>query len=331
VEGFIVREYSDAKDYLSGVGEEASTDADLARGRIVIGKHTCETTPSGVNIGEFKVAAKRLARGPGEFWMQTEQTFQSIPVIGRGVKSENAKLGVDMLDMYLNQVYDQKVIDRIAEAVKQSEQYETLGKFVRTDVKGHVDAAKPPSEMELKALVQNALELARKPRAEGGLGFYFSGEGLQPVIGGMTGLWVSACRYNTPVGAIKTARNIDYTCDVVIEDTYDFDNNRTVIDKATSKRRETAYSLFRTKLADLLKQGKYCEFETEYNKAIDDAPIFGGDWDHLNKGHIFASYMYALEKAGFFKGIAWSITVPMKGSFSGPGSIVKPGDNRGGL
>jgi len=122
--------------------------------------------------------------------------------------------------------------------------------------------------------------------------YYFgqSDRGLQRVVGGITRLEVVSA-------AVHGDR---YTLQLLIGDTYDFDNNR---------RDQRDYDDFRKELARLIRTREYGAFVSKYHRALyTGVPI--------DRFLVFASFMYAIEQAGYYHGIPWEITLPIEGVFS---------------
>jgi hypothetical protein len=99
---------------------------------------------------------------------------------------------------------------------------------------------------------------------------------------------------------------VNYEVKVVFKDTYDFDNSR-----------KGEYDRYRKKLAKLLQQNKFGDFELMYYREQDPSGYFRKT--KLSHAGLFASYMYALEKRGWTPGpLAWEVTIPMRGSLKAP-------------
>jgi hypothetical protein len=260
----------------------------------------------------YKAHARKYAEGLGVFAVSTEQTWRAVKSFEWDQGKTNAEISGLMLKMYLEEKLDPALIQRVNEAVAVSETFKWLVDFVEQQVQDELGKGSGRvGVMEIQKAAQKAMDLARRSKSAGGQSFYFGGEGLQPIIGGVTGL--SPVNVQTkPRGFFSGDDTLNYTMSIRVSDTYDFENERRIKNKVTGAMEETQYSHFRTELTRLLTTHQYAQFELTYASAMCSAPTFGGDWNHIDRGHVFASYLYALEKAGYFKGLAWSTDVPTR-------------------
>ncbi|CAN5807112.1 hypothetical protein BH11PLA1_BH11PLA1_17910 [soil metagenome] len=243
---------------------------------------------------------------------------------GGGIRDYlNANLSGDMLQMYVNERLDPEVISRVGEAIAVSATFAHLVQFVADEVAVALAAVPSPAIAQVRAAADAALLNAPGP-APKGIDFYFGGEGLQPVIGGVSGMRTADGSITSILPDAKGQRTLTCQLKIEIRDEYDFDNDRRSLN-AAGKKVENVYTRFRTLLADLLKQRKFSKFEMAYTLVMNSVPFTGGDYDHLNRGHVFASYMYAVEQAGYFKPIAWKVQIPAQVEIvlAAPGPSVK--------
>ena len=214
---------------------------------------------------------------------------------------ENAELSGLMLQMYVNEQIDPVLIERMRQTVLKSQTLETLTLFTELDVQETLGKGVGyPSEPEVRAAAQKALQLVRKPSKKdgsGGLSFKFSEEGFKPIIEGVKGLDVVRCTIALPDGTLSPDVAM-YSLSIRISDTYKFKNLREPGD----------YTFFREILANYLISEQYAMFEMLYSRAMIEAPLKarGGA---IDKSLVFASYMYAMEMAGYFKPVPWFFEV----------------------
>jgi hypothetical protein len=248
---------------------------------------------------------------------------------------ENAELSGAMLRMYCDEKVDPEIIKRVGKSIESSKQYQYMAEWVEWKILDIVvsDAHHlPTGPAELQKHANTALTLLIRPKRPGVKPFYFGKEGLQPIIGGIGKLQCSSATIlsstpGTPAKPPVPPKNgkpgtpavpavpgtMTYALDVLIGDTYDFDNVR-----------EGDYDRFRKRLAALLKAGDYHTFEREYTSKLHAVRWSGGTPNDIDKGHVFAGYMYALEMAGIFKGFYWDVTLPMKGRLAYPIEVPPP-------
>lgn len=260
----------------------------------------------------YKAHARKYAEGLGVFAVSAEQSWRALKSFEWDQGQKNAEISALMLRMYLNEKVDPALITRVNEAVRVSDTFSSLVDFVEQEVQDDLSKGSGRVGMiEIQKAAQKAMDLARRSKDSGGQGFYFGAEGLQPIIGGVTGLSPVNVQIK-PRGFFGDDDTLTYTMSIRISDTYDFENERRIKNKVTGAMEETQYSRFRTELTRLLTTHQYARFELTYASAMCSAPTTGGNWNHIDRGHVFASYLYALEKAGYFKGLAWSTDVPTR-------------------
>jgi hypothetical protein len=135
-------------------------------------------------------------------------------------------------------------------------------------------------------------------------GFRFREE-LNPVVGGAKGKVTSVAILGRKSQGTSTA--VDYKVDIMVSDTYDFQN----------KRPEGEYTRFREYLARLLQNNDFDAFESAWH---DEVVPFRTSKTKLDNAALFACFMYAIEKRGFTPApLAWEVTVPMYGTLTVPG------------
>jgi len=282
--------------------------------------------------GPYKEYAKLYA---GTLGSRCEEAHMLSHVFLKGQGTvENAELSGAMLRMYCDEKVDPLIIARVGKAIEVSKQFQYMAEWVEWKILEitHTDGHHLPSEPELKKYANTALGLLLRPKRAGTRPFYFGKEGLQPIIGGIgklechlaTILSSTPGTPGTPAVPGKggkpgtkavpaTPGKQTYALQVLIGDTYDFDNVR-----------EGDYDRFRKRLAALLKSGDYHTFEHEYTSKLHAARWSGGTPNDIDKGHVFAGYMYALEMAGIFKGFYWDVTLPINGRLAFPVKVPPP-------
>jgi hypothetical protein len=128
----------------------------------------------------------------------------------------------------------------------------------------------------------------------GGLAFRYE---LNAVIGGVGDVDVTRVDV-LPLPTPDGTRSF-YVLHLTFRDAYDFDNTRSGI-----------YNVYRKKLAKLLADRRYPDFWEAYGRETIGLGTTG-----LDSAAIFASFMYALEKAGWTPGpLPWEVTVPLTGT-----------------
>jgi hypothetical protein len=136
--------------------------------------------------------------------------------------------------------------------------------------------------------------------------FVEADQGLQSVVGG--------CTVAVAAAAVEDGH---YAVMVQVKDVYDFSNNR----KAP---KYAYYSRFREELAVLATHGQYGKVNEKFDVEWDRSPVTGGDMKlgPMNKRETYASLLYAMEKAGIYRGVAWSVLVPVTDEMTGATSSV---------
>jgi hypothetical protein len=261
----------------------------------------------GMGTEVYKAQARNYVAGLGVSAVQVQQSLAAIKRFEWFDGVENAELSALMLKMYLDGKADPTVLKRVQVAIDRSDAIDRLVEFVGKEVQKELGTgAGPVTAKQLEQSAQKAMNLARKSKDSGGQGFYFGGEGLQPVVGGVTGLSPFDVKLKQP-GFFAGTDTLRYSMRIRVGDTYNFANDRRNKDPVTGLPIETQYSRFRAELARLLQIQEYRQFELTYAAAMCSAPTYGGSWDHMDRGHVFASFMFALETAKLFTGIAWSV------------------------
>ncbi len=255
----------------------------------------------------YKTQARNYVAGLGVGAVQFQQTLAAIKRMEWGDGVQNAELSGMMLKMYLDGKADPGVLKRVQVAVDRSDAIKRLMDFVGKEIQTELGVGVGPvTAAQIEAAAKRAMLLARKSKDSGGQGFYFGGEGLQPVVGGVTGLDPLDVKINKP-GLFADKDTLSYSMRVRVSDVYNFANDRREKNPVTGLPEETQYSKFRAELANLLLMQEYRKFELTYAAAMCAAPNYGGSWNHMDRGHVFASFMFALETAKLFKGVPWSV------------------------
>ena len=219
-----------------------------------------------------------------------------------------SSLSGDMLRMYLDGKVDIELLAKVRQEILQSDTFNRLSRavtndFVSTETK---KAGRLLTPEEMTSKLQPFLDRYRRETYQVNgierqkMYFYSDDRGLQPVIGGVTGLEVVSCRVTGK----------EYEIKISLQDSYDFDNRR-------DGPEYLAYRRFRNYLAGLLKARKYNEFWSEYQSNWDIGPTFANKLATfpVDKKTVFASFMYATEQAGFFNPLPWEVELSIKGSF----------------
>lgn len=199
-------------------------------------------------------------------------------------------LGGTFLRMYLMNRVDESAVESARKEMAVSPEFKGLSEGLHAKIEKAVKSG---------TTSQAGIEkTAKQYIAAKGKGFAFRAE-LNAVIGGVTGMEVTGVQVlsqqNTKKGVLA------YQVNVKFNDTYDFENKRT-----------GEYDKYRKHLAQLLKDKKFQEFEESY---VREAFDMEGRKTSLDKAGVFASYMYALEKAGYTEGgVDWSVTLPITGT-----------------
>lgn len=230
-------------------------------------------------------------------------------MLSRDCSAENALLAGAMLEAYVDGTVSEELQKRIAAAIAGSADYQGLVSWLSNQVQREALRVKRlPNAGEVQAVLKARLKVARKDPKEGGVSFYFGDEGMQPIIGGVGPIILASFRVvRIRRSATKADEaELDYAGAVTFSDTYDFANNRTS---------QAQYDAFRKLLAALLLADDIVAFEAIYWRAQTEPASLGL---RLDRGHIFASYMYAVERAGYFKGVSWSVTVPFAATVKYP-------------
>jgi hypothetical protein len=226
-------------------------------------------------------AIRLLMAGAGLARVVNQQLPTPIALLNSATRNIRP-LSATLLDRYLNQEpVDAGIKDDLVEAIESSDTLAAVGKKIRAGIRAKAarDLKWAPDASHIEAV---AREVVQGIDAKG---VYFT-EGdhdLQSVIGGAH-LRVEAAVVEDGV----------YGVALEVSDSYDFSNNR---------KRFPAYDRFRTRLADLLRARDYIGFNNAWYAALRD-PASG-----LGPPAVFASYMFAMEQAGWFKGIPWSVIV----------------------
>lgn len=205
-------------------------------------------------------------------------------------------LGGSFLRMYLDHEVDEDTVAKAGEEIAASDTFLKLSK----DTNDHLQHAATKhgrmlTEQEIATVARNYLQARNKKR-----GIAFRGA-LNPVIGGITAIDVDPKIKLTNLPATEEKISADYELGVTLSDTYDFDNRRT-----------GEYDHYRKRLARLLTENKFQEFNKAYRTEMQ--PVDSWHKTKLDNAALFASFMYAVEKKGWTSGpLAWKTTVAMKG------------------
>jgi len=289
------------KDTLCRLGLPGGGDASSAR--------TIEALSAFHGSGKvfYAAYAKSYVNGVAVPAIILHQRKRAIVAGEWGIGLDNAELSGLMLSMYLDQRVDKEIIDRVRRTTLSSDNFEWLVNFIEEQVQMQLGSfTGRPAESAIRNAAQAACDTARKSDDRGGKNFKFSKEGLKPIIEGIGGLDVFNASLEAP-GFGDMGDTAAYRLIISVRDTYKFINERRVANAVSGNLEETQYTRYRTKLADLLRAERYAEFELTYAQAMCDAPLGGGTDNNIDKTMVFASYMYALEAAGFFKGLPWSM------------------------
>lgn len=273
----------------------------------------------------YKAYAKAYINGtavPAIIWHQRKRAIKEGEL---SIGMENAELSGLMLSMYLEQKINPDLINRVQKSVARSDNFEWLVAYTEQHVQAALGSGSgPPSPADLQREAQKAFDLARSPDSSGGANFKFSMEGLKPIIEGIGGLDAVSAQIE-PAGFFSGKDDVSYTVLVRIRDTYKFFNERRSADPKSGALRENQYTLYRNLLRDLLSAQRFTEFELAYARGMCQAPLSGGTVDHIDKSLVFASYMFALEGAGYFTGLPWFIEIRTR-----PMNLTRTGANPAG-
>ena len=277
------------------------------------GQNSGATSPGGVAIQTVSAAADALplvvkglfspSSGPddaelrrvalvGSFWIDTYCKLT-------GYKAGSPLSGA-MLRMYLARKIDPEVIKKAGQEIAASQTFKDLAGVIQDALQEYVaillkDKRPWPTDEALRKFAEDYLVDLRQRN-----GIAFRGP-LNAVIGGITGIRAPSIQVTKRV--LSPKRSTEYRLAVTFTDTYDFENDRSGNPK---------YDLFRKGLAGLLIGGKRWDFAVSYNGALTAGyPVA--------RNMIFASYMYAVERAGITgPGIEWSTTIPAAGKITEP-------------
>jgi hypothetical protein len=232
---------------------------------------------SGKSSGE---AAMRAARGAWA-WATDDKTYKPARV--------QSTLGGAYLRMYLEGKVDPDTVSAAGIEMGASPEFAKLTEelhAVLAKLKPSADAA--TAQEQIRKAAQAHLDRRMK---YGGLAFRYE---LNAVIGGVGDVDVTRVDV-VPLGGGRQF----YVLYLTFRDAYDFDNTRSGI-----------YDVYRKKLAKLLADGRYPDFWETYGRETIGLGSTG-----LDSAAIFASFMYALEKAGWTPGpLPWEVTVPLTGT-----------------
>lgn len=201
-------------------------------------------------------------------------------------------LGGDFLRMYLDGKIDTDVIDQAGEEMKEHDTFKSLESGLQTHLQKHLKNSNYSDERLL-----NLANQYLKNRLDNSI--YFR-NGLNTIVGGLSGIEAKNITYS--VNETDSGIEIKYNVTVEFSDVYDFENDRSGV-----------YDKYRKSLAKMLKEGKFAEFEKAYaEQAITNSK-------KISRAGVFASFMYALEKAGYTPGsLEWSTELNMSGTINLP-------------
>ena len=235
---------------------------------------------SGKSSGE---AAMRAARG-AYAWATDDESYKPARV--------QSTLGGAYLRMYLAGKVDTATVSATGVEMGASPEFAKLTAGVHTALAALKPSADTATAQEqIREAAQAYLDKRMK---YGGLAFRYE---LNAVIGGVGAVEVT----RVDLLALPTASGMQrfYVLHLTFRDAYDFDNSRSGV-----------YDAYRKKLAKLLADGRYPDFWEAYGRET-----IGLGYTGLDSAAIFASFMYALEKAGWTPGpLPWEVTVPLTGT-----------------
>jgi hypothetical protein len=229
-------------------------------------------------------AAARAARGAWA-WATGDESYKPARV--------QSVLGGAYLRMYLAGQVDPATVSAAGEEMIASPEFAKL----RSQLHAHLAKLKPSAdrataEEQIRKSAQAYLDSRMK---NGGLAFRYE---LNAVIGGVGDADVD--KVEALVHTTDAGPQVWYALHLRFEDKYDFDNARSGV-----------YDAYRKKLAKLVADGKYPDFWEAYGREV----IGLGAKTGLDSAAIFASFMYAIEQAGWTPGpLPWQVTIPMTGT-----------------
>jgi hypothetical protein len=235
---------------------------------------------TGKSSGE---AAMRAARG-AYAWATDDTSYKPARV--------QSTLGGAYLRMYLAGKVDPDTVSAAGVEMGASREFEKLRGDVHTALAGLKPSADTATAQEqIRKAAQAYLDKRIK---YGGLAFRYE---LNAVIGGVGAVEVTRVDL-LPLPTSSGMQRL-YVLQLTFRDKYDFDNTRSGI-----------YDVYRKKLAKLLAEGRYSDFWEAYGRET-----IGLGYTGLDSAAIFASFMYALEMAGWTPGaLPWQVTVPLTGT-----------------
>jgi hypothetical protein len=215
---------------------------------------------------------------------------------GRGNRVYMSPLGPEMLEAYLRGHLNPELRGKIKREILQARAWQNLVRALDDAIAAEAGRLRrAPTGAEILLITKKAASLKDYKDPDTGERIYFHNtpddRGLQIVVGGVGKLEVRAC--NVLAGR--------YELQIALGDVYDFENKR---------EDQPAYDRFRKELARLLTSGQYGAFWWEYHRAL-----YGGN--PVDRARVFASFMYAIEKAGFTLPMEWEITLTVSGPVPG--------------
>jgi len=213
------------------------------------------------------------------------------------IRRRHSYLGGKFLRMYLDHELDPEVVEEAGKEIAASDKYHELEKNTNVEIQNKLTKTfhHMPDEKDVADIARHYL--TRKK------GIEFRGR-LNPVIGGVTGVKVGSEAVFLEKTGTPDEGQVEYKLEITFYDTYDFTN-----------KRQGYYDKYRKRLAKLLQENKFEEFEQAYDDMVSVNPF--GKPKRLDNAAVFASFMYALEKRGWTPGpLSWHVAVPMYGTIS---------------
>jgi hypothetical protein len=224
-------------------------------------------------------------------------------LLGRRVEQRRlmSDLSGGFLRMYLKHEVDDELVQAAGDQIYESQKWKEISTDIAKKLQAHVNAhRKEPTADEIGKAHTDELNKRMATKE----GFRFAGE-LNPVVGGAKGKIT-----RTTIMARRTVGNdtiLDYQVDILVYDTYDFDNDRSDVPE---------YDHYRKNLARLLQNDDFDGFESSF---LGEFMPLKPSKTSLDHAALFASFMYALEMRRWTPGgLSWEVTVPMIGSITAP-------------